>query len=125
MSTMPEPSTPSEAAQIIADADKPLPSQIRCVFVGGPMDGRTADVDAYLPWQTPPDWIACEEHLQAAWPRVEHVYVRDGDVEELPGAGRRLRMRYDRQQNKFMTYAEMQQTGLRGPARSSRERLSP
>lgn len=75
-------------------AEKPLPAgQIRCVFTGGPLDGKTVDVDAYLPWQTPPESIAASHPLKS--PDVSHEYRRDGDVEDRTGIGRHLLMRYD------------------------------
>ena len=75
--------------------EKPLPAgMIRCVFVGGPLDGKTTDVDAYLSWQTPPEQITAAHPLES--PGFEHIYVKDGDVEDRPGVGRHLRMRYDR-----------------------------
>jgi hypothetical protein len=66
-------------------------SQIRCVFAGGPLDGKTTDVDAYLPWQTPPETITASHPLK---PGTQHEYRRDGDVEDRPHVGRVLRMRY-------------------------------
>jgi hypothetical protein len=73
---------------------KPLPAgQIRCVFVGGPLDGKTTDVDAFLSWQTPPESITASDMLKR--PGVEHVYRRDGGVEVRPDVGRHLTMRYD------------------------------
>ena len=75
--------------------EKPLPAgMIRCVFVGGPLDGKSTDIDAYLPWQTPPEQIAAAHPLES--PGLEHVYVKDGDVEDRPGIGRHLRMRHER-----------------------------
>jgi hypothetical protein len=74
--------------------EKPLRAgMIRCVFVGGPLDGKTTDVDAYLSWQTPPESITAAHPLES--PGVEHLYVRDGEVEDRPGVGRHLLMRHD------------------------------
>lgn len=80
----------------MADAtdEKPLPAgMLRCVFVDGPLDGKTTDIDAYLPGQTPPEWIDAEDNLRSGG--VKHRYVRDGEVEDRPGVGRHLTMRYE------------------------------
>jgi hypothetical protein len=74
--------------------EKPVPpGMIRCVFVDGPLDGQTTDVDAYMPWQTPPESIDAEDDLNGDG--VKHRYVRESEVEDRPGIGRHLSMRYE------------------------------
>lgn len=71
---------------------RPVPQgQIRCVFYGGPLDGRTKDVNAGLPGRTPPRWINAEN--SADQPGSVYHYVKDGEVEAGPD-GPYLRMRY-------------------------------
>lgn len=74
--------------------EKPLPaSMIRCVFVDGPLDGKSTDIDAYLSWQTVPEWIDTEGNLRPDG--LKHRYVKDDEVEDRPGIGRHLTMRYE------------------------------
>lgn len=74
------------------DEKPPLQSRIRCIFYGGPLDGRTRDVEAHLPHQVPPKWIDAENSLDPLGPIYR--YVTDGGVEERAD-GRYLRMRFE------------------------------
>lgn len=64
------------------------------MFVGGPLDGMSTDIDAFLPGQTPPEQIVAAHPLRS--PGFECIYVKDGDVEDRPDVGRHLRMQYER-----------------------------
>jgi hypothetical protein len=66
-------------------------SKIRCVFYGGPLDGRTRDVAAH-PDQAPPEWIDAENTSDTLG--AIYRYVKDGPVEERRD-GRYLRMRFE------------------------------